>query len=156
MSSKLNELVAKIESQIDQVVFIHENPRQVSELRGALLPLPRPSHRMLESCIKKMEEINGFIAQSTGAATEPLPIRRQLEFLYNARKHSFDDCKCYTSLVKNRRVSILFPNRKAAVKNSRRTITYEFREKLIGFLPKQGSLKWSDEKIDNFIKSLMS
>ncbi|KAL7347544.1 hypothetical protein P7C65_06s1g09350 [Encephalitozoon intestinalis] len=146
------ELLRKIESQIDKVAFLHSNPTQAREIGKALPPLHHPQE-ILGRCIARMDRLNSMMNPMKCFTTSIPSIEKQVEYLHQ-RKKEFDEDKCYSLLTKNR-VDGILSNRKATIRTKGRTLSYEFKEKLTGFLSKRGNASWSNEKIDDFINSMM-
>lgn len=153
-ASNTNRLSEKIGKQIDNIIFVHKNPSRVDEIEKTLTP-PKDPTALLDRCVKIMENINSKLTLSGNNTTNVLSVKEQMEYLYERRKGKFDAERCYRLLSKNLSADAL-PNEKRSIKTKGRTLSYEFKEKLTGFVTKKGSTLWSDERIDEFIGSMMS
>jgi len=49
----------------------------------------------------------------------------------------------------------MLSHRKAAIKGKGKSLSYEFRERLIGFVQKRGGILCENERIDELVKSFM-
>ncbi|AFM98466.1 hypothetical protein EHEL_060950 [Encephalitozoon hellem ATCC 50504] len=152
LRSTIKEQLRKIEHQIDKITFLHTNPTQVKEVKKALNTLDNPQE-VLRRCIARMDKLNLQINPMRHAMSSIPSIEEQLKYLYERRK-TFDENKTYAFLVKNK-ADVMLSNKKAAFKSKGKTLSYEFKEKLTGFLTRRGCISWSDEKIDDFISSMM-
>lgn len=152
MGITIKELLRKIESQIDKIAFLHANPIQAREIRKTIGALSNPQE-LLRRCIARMDKLNSQMNPMKHTMSSIPSIEEQLRYLYE-RKKVFDENKVYTLLAKNK-VDVMLSNKKAAFKSKGKTLSYEFKEKLTGFLTKRGCASWNDEKIDDFISSMM-
>lgn len=156
-ASGINKLLRKIETQIDKVVLIHESPERMKEIRKTLASLSEEPSRILKKCIRKMEGLGSKLGFPGHSTDKVLSLKRQVEDLCKKKNGKFDGTKCPSLLVRNRSIDISFPNkRKKHIKNKDKILSYEFREKLTGFLSKRGGILWTDERVDDFIRSLMN
>lgn len=145
------ELLRRIDGQIDKVAFLYSNPTQAAQV-AAMLGAPVDSSSVLAKCITRMERLSSPPGPLATAGTPS--VRQQLEYLHERRAGAFDEHKCYSLLAKNRAHAML-SNRKAAIRTKGRTLSYEFKEKLTGFLSTRGCIPWPNDKIDDFIQSMM-
>ncbi|AFN83188.1 hypothetical protein EROM_060960 [Encephalitozoon romaleae SJ-2008] len=148
----VKELLRKTESQIDKIAFLHANPTQAREIKRTIDTLDNPQE-LLRRCIARMDKLNSLMNPMKHTISTIPSIEEQLKYLYE-RKKAFDENKVYTLLAKNK-VNVMLSNKKAAFKSKGKTLSYEFKEKLTGFLTRRGCASWSDEKIDDFISSMM-
>lgn len=102
----------------------------------------------LERIVENMEEINNTICKFL--LIPKVPISQHLEYFLNKGK-SFDDQK-YERLFD---ISTSGAGSKDAKVGSK-LLDYSVKEKLVGFLARNGSSQWSDEKISEFICSIQS
>ncbi|CAD25461.2 hypothetical protein [Encephalitozoon cuniculi GB-M1] len=150
--STMKKLLRKIESQIDKVSFLYTNPTQTAEIKK-MLDTEEDSRATLRKCISRMDRLNSYMNPMKCGTVSIPSIEEHLKYLYE-RRGVFDEGKCYALLTKNR-IDTMLSNRKAAIKSKGKTLSYEFKERLTGFLSKRGSASWSNEKIDDFISSMM-
>lgn len=99
----------------------------------------------VDEIIEKMEKLNSFLQNF--AVESQQSIKEHLEYIR----------KRYTSF-KNVKFECLFKIDLSSKKSPRdfsKLLDYSVRDKLIGFVSKKGSLEWSDEKINDFIESII-
>lgn len=132
-------ILGKIEQQISDIVALHADPRAEPATQCSGDP-----QRILDRCIRRMERL------SPHADGDASSLRAQLAYLSQKRRDAFDVFAC--PLFRGR----LSCKKKTVVKSKDRTLSYEFRDKLTGFLSRRGAVLWSDEKLDEFIRSMMA
>lgn len=144
-----------VQTQIDKVVFIHDNPDKMEEVERSLPRLSRNPSGILARCITRMERLNSLLV-SPELSSQHISIETQLENIYERRKGTFNPNRCYILLTRNRAIDTMSSKKRRTVRTKDRTLSYEFREKLTGFLSRRGNTLWSNEKIDDFIHSIMN
>ncbi|KAM0672497.1 hypothetical protein OCOL_000225 [Ordospora colligata] len=152
-------LLKKIQTQIDKITFLHANPTQYSEIKKEIgkdmQKTMLESTRIVEKIIERMNKVNKQLNPIEDDVSVVGCVRSQMQYLYERRKKVFDEGKCCGILTSNR-VDTMLSHGKAVIKGKGKTLSYEFKEKLIGFVQKRGSILWENERVDELVKSLMS
>jgi hypothetical protein len=151
-------LLKKIQAQIDKIAFLHANPTQYSEIKKevgkGMQETMLESARIVEKSIERMNKVNKQLNPIEDDVNVVGCVLSQMQYLYERRKGVFDEGKCCGLLTSNR-VETMLSHRKAVIKGKGKTLSYEFKEKLIGFVQKRGSILWENERVDELVKSLM-
>ncbi|KAH9411228.1 hypothetical protein HK407_07g12210 [Ordospora pajunii] len=151
-------LLKEIQAQIDKIVFIHANPTQYTEIKKAIGKDMRKtsieSARIIEKSIERMDKVNALLSPAQEKAGVAGCLRSQLQDVCKRRAGAFDEGRC-CALLASSRVETILSHRKAAIKGKGKSLSYEFRERLIGFVQKRGGILWENERIDELVKSFM-
>jgi len=145
MASEESKLNLESETYyFDKIRELKLNSSKISEFKDTEISC----ECTVDEIIEKMEKLNSFLQNF--AVEGQQTIKEHLEYIR----------KRYTSF-KNVKFECLFkidPSTASSKKNPRefsKLLDYSVRDKLIGFVSKKGSLEWSDEKINDFIESII-
>lgn len=158
MNGTARRLLKRIQAQIDRIAFLHANRTQCGETRKEvgkdMQEAMLESARIVEKSIGRMDRLNALLSPIEDEVNVVGCVRSQVQYLCERRKGVFDEGKC-CGLLTGSRVETMLLHRKAVMKGKGKTLSYEFKEKLIGFVQKRGSILWENERVDKLVESLM-
>ncbi len=105
----------------------------------------------LENIIDEMENINEFVLKFN-ENLKKTTIKEHLAYTIE-RSKSFKDIKYENIFQINVSKPHVLNNRKS---NISKLMDYGVRDKLVGFVSKKGVFGWSEEKINDFIRSIIN
>jgi hypothetical protein len=136
------ELINEIKNQIEKLITLYDHPSTPIQIQ----PLDEDSEQIIRRSISRLEKLNSWINN--------ISVESQLQYIYEKRQKVTENIfKCYTPLTGKHHTQKHLNKQK---KPKNRTLDHEFKEKLAGFITKQGCPIWDDEKIDDFIRSIMN